>query len=221
MRCRRRQWQRHRARHAPCAPGRARWRSWSSAGSTGTERLLDGGEVLQGREEAVDVLGAANLGDEVAHLLRDRQQALVLVVVAVGRARETTTVSDPRILFPHDDGVQTLPRNARDSRRETRVRDAVARGFDRATARTFSSSINIATLKRSESSDAMVTAWCSPARHTLSRHRTMPNGLFLLLTRASKRRRVLTTRRAPMNAGRVERVDPEVPKATMHYTPVL
>ena len=50
-------------------------------------RLLDGGEVLQGREEAVDVLGAANLGDEVAHLLGDRQQTLVLVVVAVGEER--------------------------------------------------------------------------------------------------------------------------------------
>ena len=33
------------------------------------------------------MLGAANLGDEVAHLLRDRQQALVLVVVAVGEER--------------------------------------------------------------------------------------------------------------------------------------
>ena len=101
--------------------------------------------------------------------------------VGRGRAREEGRISArvrPADLFPHDDGVQTLPRNARDSRRETRVRDAVARGFDRATARTFSSSINIATLKRSESSDAMVTAWCSPARHTLSRHRTTPNGLF-------------------------------------------
>ena len=59
------------------------------------DRLLDGVEVLQGVEEAVHVLGAAHLGDEVGHLLGRGEEALVLVVVAVGEEGDELT---PRAL---------------------------------------------------------------------------------------------------------------------------
>eukprot|EP00982_Pelagococcus_subviridis_P006893 30308-Pelagococcus_subviridis.AAC.11 len=51
-------------------------------------RLLHRREILQRREEHVRVLGAADFGYQVRELLRDREEALVLVVVRVREERD-------------------------------------------------------------------------------------------------------------------------------------
>ena len=55
--------------------------------------LLHSGEILEGREEAVHVFRPTNLGDQVPHLLSHGEQALILVVVAVGEERDELSSS--------------------------------------------------------------------------------------------------------------------------------
>lgn len=102
--------------------------------------LLHGGEVLEGREQAVDVLRPANLRDEVPHLLSDGQQTLILVVVAVGEERNelapsalSTERRGDRREAPY--GVKTeldvlvLQEEKRDERRGQRRASARCREF--------------------------------------------------------------------------------------------
>ena len=69
--------------------------------------LLDGGEGLERRQEAVDKLSASDEGRERAQLLGEGQQHLVLVVDGVGQERDQL---GPGTLDSqgHSDGRQLL-----------------------------------------------------------------------------------------------------------------
>jgi hypothetical protein len=77
--------QRHKVVLQVCRAVLLRHRAQRLDGLVPDDRLLDGREALERRQQAVSVLGPADQGDEGAQLLGEGQQHLVLVVDGLGQ----------------------------------------------------------------------------------------------------------------------------------------